>query len=275
MKLSKGRCNLKLLNVDKNNKTVKGQKHGYITGILYLAPASESEVINVCKYSTPGCRKGCLYTSGHGAYQRTKDSRIKKTVWFHLRKESFIEQLVSDISALKRKAKRGNFIPVVRLNGTSDIEWEKIKFSISNPDNKVIIHNGSLSRNIFDWFSDIQFYDYTKNPNRYERKLPSNYHLTFSRDETNRTSAGKLLAQNYNVAVVLDKIPTDEDFPYDEILGSEPEQIVNGDLHDLRFTDLPGSLVLLKAKGKARKDTSGFVVETKLLEYASQPNLKF
>ena len=71
----------KLLNIDNNAKTVKGQKAGYMTAILYLAPSTQSG-FQVCPMASEGCKKACLYTAGHGAFNNVQQGRINKTRWF-------------------------------------------------------------------------------------------------------------------------------------------------------------------------------------------------
>ena len=226
---------MKLLNIDKNAKTVKGQKKGYVTGILYLAPYMLSGK-NVCPMAEKaGCINSCLNTAGQGAFSTVQKARIEKTQFFHEYREGFMKQLVKEITALIRKAGKHGMIPVVRLNGTSDLRWENVDFSI----------DGVKYKNIMELFPQIQFYDYTKIPNR--KNLPKNYHLTYSYSPL----YGKVLPE-YNVAVVFrGKMP-------DSFLG---RKVIDGDENDLRFLDKRKVVVGLKAKGKARKDKSGFIVE--------------
>lgn len=103
--------------------------------------------------------------------------------------------------------------------------------------------------------SDISFYDYTPNLKRMIQflngELPKNYHLTFSRKENNQAQCELVLAMGGNVAVVFDKLPQ-------TYLG---KPVIDGDETDLRFLDPKGVIVGLKAKGKAKNDTSGFVVK--------------
>jgi hypothetical protein len=228
---------MKLLSIDTNAKTIKGQKQGFMTGILYLAPSDQSGVMNTCPFATKGCREACLYTAGRGAFPKIKQARINKTLWLARDKDGFIAQIVKDIHALIRKAKRENMTPCVRLNGTSDLPVE--------------------TWGIMEQFPDVQFYDYTKNPKRMIANLagemPKNYSLTFSRAETpaNQKHAQIVLDRGGNVAAVFAN-----DLP--KIHGKT--RVINGDESDLRFTDPKGVIVGLKAKGKARKDTSGFVI---------------
>jgi len=186
----------KLLSVSADAKTYKGEKLGYLTGVLYLAPAelagyqtcpklgyltgvlclppAELAGYQTCPKATDGCKAACLNTAGRGIYNRVQQARIKKTKRFFEDRQNFMDELTKDIEALIRKASWGNLTPVVRLNGTSDIAWEKIKFSV-----------GDSRHNIFELFPGVQFYEYTKVVNRKSARLISNYHLTFSLSENN------------------------------------------------------------------------------------------
>lgn len=224
---------MKLLNVGNNAKTIKSDKKGYITGILYLAP-HKSGGKNVCSHASKGCIKSCLYTAGFGAYPFVQTGRINKTKLFFENREQFKEMLINDIRSLVNRAKKRKLIPLVRLNGTSDLPWE------------------TIFPEIFTMFPDVQFYCYTKVYSRYVKfqngDFPSNYHLTFSRSETNEDKVLEILKSGGNVSVVFHKVPkTWNGF-----------KVINGDNDDLIF--LKKGLVGLKAKGRAKKDTTGFVV---------------
>jgi hypothetical protein len=225
---------MKLLNIDANAKTVKGQGRGYMTAILYLAPADESGY-EVCPMASQGCRKACLNKAGMGAFSNVQAARIAKTKWYFEDRSAFMGQLMTEVRAFIRKAFKAGLIPVVRLNGTSDIPWERVPVE-GKP-------------NIMAHFPTVQFYDYTKRHNR--RDLPDNYHLTFSLAEDNDTRASAAASNGANVAVVFrtDKFPA-------TFMGMP---VVDGDADDLRFLDGKGVVVGLKAKGPAKKDTSGFV----------------
>lgn len=221
-------------------KTVKGEANGFLTSVLYLAPFKLSG-INVCshaKWST--CAETCLNTAGRGVFTQIQQSRIIKTKWFHKDQDAFVDALVRDIEATIRKADRLGLTPCIRLNGTSDLSWENIR------------HNG---KRIMDIFSDIQFYDYTKVPLRMKRflngEMPANYHLTFSRSGDNDREVNEVISRGGNVsAVFLNEPPT-------EWNGM---RVIRGDDHDLRFLDPRGVIVGLKAKGKARKIATSFVI---------------
>ncbi len=232
---------MKLLTTQ-NYKTTKGEKLGYLTGILYLAPAKISGY-EVCPQRSEGCTKACLFTAGMGAFSNVQAARIAKTKMYFEQRDLFMTQLRKDIMSLIKKARKMNMIPTVRLNGTSDIEWTRL--------------------GIMEEFPEIQFYDYTKVANRFDKKLPDNYHLTFSKNEANEAKAVEVLKKGHNVAVV-----------FDTKKGVElPEtwygfEVVDGDTTDLRFLDPKGGYVVgLRAKGKARKDTTGFVVPSMQSDY--------
>ncbi|QDJ96246.1 hypothetical protein Xoosp13_59 [Xanthomonas phage Xoo-sp13] len=235
----------RLLSVAADAKTIKGSKKGFLTGVLYLAPHTISGY-QVCPQASDGCRVACLYTAGRGVYNNVQSSRINKTQLFHEHRDEFMALLVKDIEALIRKAARENMIPVVRLNGTSDLPWEKLK----------VIRNGISYASMMEAFPDIQFYDYTKVLGRTKALSLPNYHLTFSLAEDNDKRAVKALEQGYNVAVVMHTHRRAD--PKPAMWSGYP--VVNGDETDLRFLDpKSGHIVALFPKGKARKDSIGFV----------------
>lgn len=220
-----------------NAKTPKGQKRGYLTGVLYLAPADMAGAGNVCPACTPECKAICLYSAGRGIFAPVKKSRIRKTRWLQRRRRSFIRTLERDIEALERKAVRENKIPAVRLNGTSDLPWHTKEYS-----------------EVIQKFPHIQFYDYTKVTSRLRESLPANYHVTLSRTARNeRACRTALQTGRANVAVIFGgKLPA-------RYLG---RPVVDGDRDDLRFLDPKGSVVGLVAKGKARLTHNSAVVST-------------
>ena len=236
---------MKLLSTG-NPKVLKGMAQGYNTYILHLAPASESGY-NTCAKATAGCKAGCLNNAGRGGMFKRGEStnviqkaRIRKTVYFFENRDAFMLDLVADIKlAIKQSAKKG-LIPVIRLNGTSDLSWEKY-----------LVPGTEL--NIFQYFKDIQFYDYTKVLGR-KVKAISNYNLTFSAADGNDIDVARAMFDGYNIAVVFG-IKKGSPMP-DTYLGAP---VFNGDDSDLRFLDPKGVVVGLYAKGPAKKDTSGFV----------------
>lgn len=234
----------KLLSVSADAKTVKGEKEGVLTGVLYLAPHLLSG-FQVCPNATAGCIMSCLYTAGQGVYSNVQESRLNRTRWFFMERATFMETLVADIQRLLRKATKEKMEPAVRLNGTSDIGWEKIKVTVG----------GVEYRSLMEAFPAVHFYDYTKVLGRKTALALPNYHLTFSLAEDNDASAAKALEQGYNVAVVMS---TKRKEAKPTVWGGYP--VVDGDENDIRYRDPNGGhVVALFAKGKASKDTSGFV----------------
>lgn len=224
-----------------NPKTQKGAKLGYLTFILHLAPADLSGH-ETCAKRTPGCTAACLNTAGRGGmFKRGENTnviqkaRIRKTQLFFADRAEFMRQLVADVRKAVRQAARLGLTPVFRLNGTSDLAWEK--------------YEAEDGKNIFELFPEVQFYDYTKILGR-KVSAYKNYHLTFSRAECNDADVERALAAGMNVAVVYDKIP-------DTHMGYK---VFDGDMSDLRFIDPTQTIVGLKAKGKAKKDNTGFVI---------------
>jgi hypothetical protein len=233
-----------------NAKTIKGEKLGYITYILYMSPyTANSKGINVCSHASKGCADSCLVGSGFGGmYTSVMQGRINKTEYFLKDRVGFLFQLKEEIKKAIKKHE-GKEIVTFRLNGTSDLPYEKYKVFDNN------------TKNIFEMFPNVQFYDYTKNYLRFDKVLPKNYHLTFSRSETNHDKSIELLNRGINVAMVFDKLP-------DTYEGFE---VINADLDDLRFLDKRGVICGLKykkmtGKGGAEKNKqafeSGFIVLT-------------
>lgn len=225
-----------------NAKTKKGEKLGYTTYILYMSPQKQNTFgKNICPKATEGCTSSCLFTAGRGRFTNVMRGRLNKTEYFLRDKESFMNDLANEIAVGIKK--HGADKMCVRLNGTSDIPYENIPV-------------GGF-RNIMEMYPDVQFYDYTKVFSRLIKELPKNYHLTFSRAETkeNHLEAKKALKLGYNVAAVFG-VKNETELPK----RFEGVRVINGDEHDLTFLHGNGIIVGLKAKGDAKKDTSGFVI---------------
>jgi hypothetical protein len=223
-----------------NPKIQKGTKLGYLSFILHLAPADLSGR-ETCPKRTAGCTAACLNTAGRGGMFKKGENtnmiqkaRIRKTNEFFNNREQFMFELYHDIIKAKKFAEKQGLIPVFRLNGTSDLSWEKYEV-------------GTTGMNLFQLFPTVQFYDYTKILGRKVSQYP-NYHLTFSRADGNAADVPKAVAQGMNVAVVYDRIP---------------EGVFSADETDLRFLDPKVGIIGLKAKGRAKKDYSGFVIRLK------------
>lgn len=229
-------------------KTSKGEKLGYKTAILYMAPYKQNSTgKNLCAFATKGCATACLFTAGRGKFSNVKAARIRKADYFLSDQKAFMTSLTDQIINLSKK--HSNL--VIRLNGTTDIPFEDIKI------------NGC---NMFELFPRIQFYDYTKNPRRvYANKNP-NYHLTFSRAESdpNKVWSSQILKDGHNVAMVFEKSlyqTLTSSRGQSILVGDQYYKVVSGDESDLRFLDDTNVVVALKAKGDANKDETGFVIK--------------
>lgn len=226
-----------------NPKTLKGEAAGYRTAVLHLAPADLSGH-DVCPLRTTGCTFACLNTAGRGRFEAVQAARVRRTLELFADRSGFLERLAHEVDLFIRASERAGLIPCVRLNGTSDLRFER--WPVGGADS------------IMDLFSPVQFYDYTKLANR--RDLPSNYHLTYSLAETARnwTAHETALANGMGVAVVLRGAGTSRwPQPFPETWNGRP--LIDGDKSDLRFLDPPAVYVGLRAKGRAVSDASGFV----------------
>ena len=226
-----------------NPKIQKGTKLGYLSFILHLAPAKLSGH-NTCPKATAGCEAACLNTAGRGGMFKRGETtnviqkaRIRKTLQYFEQRDQFLADLEADIRKGIKQASKLGLTPVFRLNGTSDLSVEKW--------------------GIIEKFPTVQFYDYTKILGRKVAQF-SNYHLTFSAADGNDADVAKAVAAGMNVAMVFDKLP-------ETYMGVE---VINADEHDLRFLDKKGVIAGLKAKGRDKKDTTGYVLKTIMLQVA-------
>lgn len=218
-------------------KTIKGEKIGYLTGIVYLVPDQK-----LCPFAImAGCFDGCLKSAGRGAFNSVQKARAEKTAFFKTNQRAFMLSLCADVWSLARKADRLALIPLVRPNGTSDIPFENILID---------------GKTIFQIFANVQWYDYTKHPSRnLDGKTAGNYDLTYSFSAiTPKPISIKGLTNpaNKRTAVVF--------YKRSEI----PEtyrgwQVIDGDDTDVRHIEPSRVVVALYAKGKAKKEQNGFV----------------
>lgn len=236
-----------LLGLDTNAKTIKGERYGIKTAILYLMPAMGSGV-NLCAMAAIAkCDGPCLFTAGRGAMSNVMLSRLRKTLFFNQYRDGFMALLSREIATYERKAKREGFKLVVRLNGTSDIRFENIALPLNE------------APNIFELHPNVQFYDYTKLANR--KNIPGNYDLTFSYSGVPAYApfVSRAVANGDRIAVVFrSRAVVDQMLANNETFLGLP--VVDGDDSDIRHLDPKGAIVALYAKGKAKRDQSGFVV---------------
>ncbi len=223
-----------LLAIGGDPKTRKGQDLGWLTAILYLVPAGQLGTKNLCPWAG-ACKDACLFNQGRGKMSTVQKGRLRKTQLFEKDPQQFVDILKSEIKkAVVWSASQGYRLSV-RLNGTSDVAWEKY--------------------GIIDALPTVPFYDYSKGSHRIEKylsgNLPENYSLTFSRDESNGAKAAELASRGANVAAVFrNRLPNEW----------QGVPVLDGDKNDLRFLDPAGHIVGLLAKGSAKKDQSGFIL---------------
>lgn len=222
-------------------KLMKGLAYGVYTTGIHFPSADSSGLLNVCPYASEECKAICLVSAGRGQMRSVQDGRYRKLEMFVNQREKFWELLRQDIHRFirwsKRKAREANaeWCAAVRPNLTSDLPYHK------------------LAPWLFTEFSDVWWYDYTKNPHTMEAflngELPPNYHITFSSEARYPHIWEPMLRRGGTVAMVFETLP--ETF--------RGWTVINGAESDIRFRDPPGCIVGLPPIGKAKKDTSGFV----------------
>lgn len=254
----------RLFSVD-NQKAAKASGFGYLNAIHYMAPYTLGGFGNVCSHATEPCIKNCLgWQSGHAAMVKdldngmnsVRESRKLKAQLFMANRVTYLNALVCDIARIVKKARKDGLEPCIRLNGSSDIPFERLRFNLHDKAKaalaKLYGKPAPDFMSIVDLFPDVQFVEYTKNPNRLG-KSPRNLDLTFSYGVTNSTDCVKALLAGHNVAMIFD--------------GGLPKSfagfpVINGDIHDLRHLDAKGGYIVgLSPKGKrAKADQTGFIV---------------
>ena len=256
----------KALTVQADPKTIKGEPIGYRTAAQYLAPDDLSGAIDVCRFSTEGCRIACLNTAGRAGIERLdgvinsiQNARIARTLLFLTDREAYWKRIVYELMMVVADAEYDGLDPACRPNATSDMPWERMRVRYGNVD----------AKNIMELFPQIQFYDYTKYPEalRPEATLPHNYHLTYSYAEGREDEAVRALDAGRNVATVM-RSPSGNaslkqwrvDRPTEWTFNGTSYSVMDGTTHDLRFLDPKGVIVGLCPLGKAMHDTSGFVL---------------
>ena len=256
------RFNVTTLLTRGNPKTAKGEALGYLTAILHLSPHTSSGK-NVCPMAElAGCIEACLTTKGRGGIAKDNETfiaddgralpnnviqhaRINKTRFYHAERGAFMTLLAHEISLFVAYAHKHGFKPAIRLNGTSDIRYEHGHY---------VEHKGTLYQSIFDCFPSVQFYDYTKIPNRKTCGI-DNYHLTWSFSNASIKYA-QSRPEQMSWAVIF-RVKRGQELP-SEYLG---RKVIDADTTDLRFLDPAKCIAGLRAKGSAIRDTSGFVID--------------
>ena len=227
-----------------NAKTAKNELK---TAILYLAPAQQnSKGINICP-AADSCKVPCLFTAGlAGVYSSIINSRISKTELYVRDRQKFADLLLKEISKLYAKAQNTGTQIAVRLNGTSDLDFIAI---LKNRTGIDILESYGTTLGAGP---GLIFYDYTKLIGKVRKYAGSKYTLTFSYQPGNEADCLEALSLGANVAAVFRKaLPA-------SYFGAE---VVNGDKSDIVMLETSGKILGLKAKGPAKKDRSGFVID--------------
>jgi hypothetical protein len=241
--------------LSKGNTNAKTSKNSLQTFILYMSPAAQnSKGADLCPFRSAGCTAACLYTAGRGKFNNVQRARMNKSEYFIRDKKTFLSQLALELKAInKRQLKKGTKA-AIRLNGTTDVDFLYLL------KNRVGLDALQLE--------GLVFYDYTKDPHRVKRYAGTNYTLTFSRAEDNEPHALEVLKNSGIVsAVFADRLPQ----------FYKGFEVIDGDQSDdlmikaaqavnvLKRTRKGQGIILgLKAKGDAKKDTSGFVITSHL-----------
>lgn len=227
-----------------NAKTAKNSLKSYI---LYLSPYTKnSKGVNICPNASKGCIFACLDTSGMGIFSNVQFARIQKTDFYIYQRQAFINKLLNELMRLNKKAAKLGEKFAIRLNGTSDLDF-------------IAIIKNRTDVDILQDMPNLIFYDYTKTIGKVKKYVGSNYVLTFSRSETNNDECIEALRLGANVAVVFkNALPS-------TYLNAE---VIDGDASDIVMMENRGVILGLTAKGKAKKDDSGFVVNSNDLQYA-------
>ncbi len=227
----------KLLSAGSTN--AKTAKNEIKTFILYLMPYNQnSKGKQLCPHASKGCAAACLVSAGRGSFSNVIKARVNKTELFIKNKLAFLDKLATEITQETAKAKKGGYRVAFRLNGTSDVDFIYMLKKYGFLDIETLQPNAV-------------FYDYTKTIQKAIRyKSHPNYTVTFSRAEDNAVQTALAIKHGINIAAVFNELP-------DNWHGVE---VVDGDKSDLQMLKYNGVILGLKAKGAARKDTTGFTI---------------
>lgn len=222
-----------------------------LTVVAYLAPDGVTPGGTLCPWATDGCRSACLAeNTGRMSMGNVAPGRTRKALLWRLFPMHFVAGLQRELRRHVGRAARLGKAPAVRLNGTTDIRWER--------------YRGVL----MDVFPQVSFYDYTKAPARARglSSMPSNYVLCYSVSERaeSLSEARRYIAAGHGAAIVVAgtsetkkaaKVAAASVIDAGSYFGMPTS---DGDAHDFRPADA-GTLAVLYAKGDALTDHSGFV----------------
>jgi hypothetical protein len=234
----------KLLSPGKSN--AKTALNKLLSAIMYLAPAEQnSKGINICPAAN-SCKAPCLFTAGRGRFNSVQEARIARTELYIRDRQSFANLLVKEISKLYVKTQNTGQKFAVRLNGTSDLDFLAI---LKNRTGVDILESYGTT---LDGAPGLIFYDYTKLIGKVRKYAGTKYTLTFSYQPGNDADCLEALSLGCNVAAVFRKVLPAAYFGAD---------VVDGDASDIVMLETSGKILGLKAKGQAKRDRSGFVID--------------
>ena len=234
----------------------KTEKSNEVTRILHFAPSVISGH-NVCA-NAGNCAKICLHFAGVPYLMGgKKTARIRRTLAFFDSQQLFLELTATAILYNRSLLEAGELL-AIRLNGTSDILWETLEFTVSDELSRFwqvkfgVYIVPTTYRSIVHMFAHypelvIKFYDYTKNYHDWKECREINYHLTFSFDGHNNRKNVKMaavaLSNGVNVAAAFD-IKRGKPLPSKVYFGNRSLRVVDGDLSDYRPSDPQGGVIV-------------------------------
>ena len=221
----------------------KINKNEVTTFNLSLAPYKQNaKGVNLCPKASKGCALACLFTAGRGKFTNVQQARINKTNYYLFDKQKFMDQLAKEINKIALKSTITNEKFALRLNTLSDVDFV---YQLKKYADLDLLND--------DTYKNIIVYDYTAIIGKVKKYLGTRYHLTLSRKEDNEQDVMEALEMGGNVAIVFKELPK----------TYKGYRVVDGDKTDLEMTKYKNVVLGLKAKGDAKKDTTGFVIQNK------------
>lgn len=239
---------MKLLDTSKKLGNTKARKTNLDESIRMATLTMHPDDVVCAGAKAAGCMEDCLVGAGLAeVYESINQARQARTDYWHNEQERFLVQLSRELENFSRLCAKQRVQGVVRLNVMSDVSWEDYDVPQS--------------------FPELQFYDYTKKARRFHgQRQPDNYRLMFSYSGAEHyQSQVQSFLKSYSdapMAVVF----RNKNFPW-TFMGRE---VINGDNSDWVNVNHRGVVVGLVAKGPAKTNTNGFVVDNDVI-----PTLNF
>jgi hypothetical protein len=202
------------------------------------------------------CQRACLHFCGRNdsamqheaAGDPFKSSitlgRWRRTFRLLFAQEGLFKDLKRECLLLGKHAREAGLIPVIRINGLSDLPnmVERIAQDVQAEDpsirfldyTKITMYSGTGSQEPrMSWYNGTVYRSYS-----------------VSEASSSVAFARKLLMQGHSVSVVGDR-------PWEPGMTWEGYPTLDGDLHDIRFADPAGTVAWLSPKGPARSLPAG------------------